>query len=195
MTVPEVNKAYVRGKASTETENLRVIESAKAQFSRAKPGKEIGSLEDLLPYLPNGKLPVSPWGTEYDNILSLEKTVVSLANGDPSKEPQVGDLASNGYNDLAAPDRIYFKRPDVPPPTQPPPPVQVQCDATLPDVIAPRPTGPPPPGACPSWDARIPGVTYMAVPAPGVFKRKFQNNQWECWNFYGTNGKSVGRWL
>jgi hypothetical protein len=61
MTVPKISKAYVRGKATTETENLRVIEAAKAQFSRARPGLAIGSVAELAPYLPNGKLPVSPW--------------------------------------------------------------------------------------------------------------------------------------
>ena len=62
LAVPEVKRVHVRAKASSETENLRMIEAAKAEFARANPGKAIGNVSELLPYLPNGAMPVSPWG-------------------------------------------------------------------------------------------------------------------------------------
>ncbi|MFN9024744.1 MAG: type II secretion system protein, partial [Akkermansiaceae bacterium] len=73
--VPEIQKAQIRGKATSETENLRIIESAKAQFSRANPGvnpvRHDGDhpYSDLYPFLPNGQMPKSPWGVQYDHVL------------------------------------------------------------------------------------------------------------------------------
>ena len=113
----------------SEGENLRLIESAKSQFARANPGKPIGSVlagdgtpVDLAPFLPNSKLPVSPWGVTYANVLDLANPVTSSANGDPSKEPPVQPLSANGYNDVLASDRVYYKVPGTDVWVQPPPP-------------------------------------------------------------------------
>ena len=107
--IPEVMKARVRAKASSETENLRLIESAKAQFSRANPGMPIGSVASLYPYLPNRRLPVSPWGVSYQNVTNLAQTVSSPANGQDGKEPPLDPLDANGYNDLGVSGLVYLK--------------------------------------------------------------------------------------
>ena len=107
--------AVLHSKAMAEGENLRLIESAKSQFARANPGKPIGSVlagdgtpVDLAPFLPNSKLPVSPWGVTYANVFDLANPVTSSANGDASKEPPVQPLSANGYNDVLASDRVYY---------------------------------------------------------------------------------------
>lgn len=87
MGIPEVMRARVRAKALSETENLRLIESAKAQFARANPGTAIGDVSALLPYFPNGIMPVSPWGVTYENVTDLGQTAASPANGMTGKEP------------------------------------------------------------------------------------------------------------
>ncbi len=43
-------KARVRAFAAAETENLRLIESAKAQFSRANPGVALTAASQLFPF-------------------------------------------------------------------------------------------------------------------------------------------------
>ena len=113
LAVPEIKRAQVRAKATSEGENLRMIEAAKAQFSRAYPGKQISAEADLFPYLPNNRLPKSPWGVIYANVLDMHTTVTSPANGDATKEPAVEPLMSNGFNDIIAADRVYYKRPGV----------------------------------------------------------------------------------
>jgi type II secretory pathway pseudopilin PulG len=98
MAVPEIQKAGVRAKSASETENLRLIESAKAQFARTNPGSSIGSVSDLLPFLPNGRLPVSPWDGDknpaafYQNVLDLTQPTESPANGMAGKEPPIQPL-------------------------------------------------------------------------------------------------------
>jgi len=111
----EVFKANIRGKASTETENLRMIEAAKALYVADNPGKELSSEADLLKYLPDGKIPISPWGVKYNDVANLSKTVSSPANGDPTKEPAIGDLYANGFNDLAEKGFVYLQKPTPPP--------------------------------------------------------------------------------
>lgn len=119
LAIPQVQKAQVRAKATSESENLRIIESAKSQFSRANPGKKIGSVQDLAPFLPAGQLPISPWAPNedpesyYTNWNVIHSTVTSPVNGDKAKEPPVEPLASNGYNDIVLADRVYYKRPGV----------------------------------------------------------------------------------
>ena len=121
LAVPEFNRAQVRSKATSESENLRIIESAKSQFSRANPGKQISASfaadgrtpQDLVSFLPNGKLPVSPWGATYSYVSDLRSTVKSGANGDASKEPSILPLDANGFNDILQADRVYYKRPGV----------------------------------------------------------------------------------
>jgi len=97
----------------SESENLRIIESAKSQFPRANPGQQISSVADLAPYLPDGELPESPWGVTYANVTDLHTTVTSPANGDASMEPSVEPLTANGFNDISVADLVYYKRPGV----------------------------------------------------------------------------------
>jgi len=59
LTVPGVMEGRIRAKAQAETENLRIIEAAKRSFEAANPGKPLASIGDLVPYLPEGKLPSS----------------------------------------------------------------------------------------------------------------------------------------
>ena len=73
LATPEVMRAQVRGKAASETENLRMIQAAKAQFSAENPGVQLSALGQLLPYFPDGKLPVSPWGVTYNMTEVLDR--------------------------------------------------------------------------------------------------------------------------
>lgn len=104
-------RVQVRAKAASETENLRLIESAKQAFAQANPGKQIGDVEDLLPYFPDNKMPVCPGGMEYENVLDLTQTTTSLANGMTSMEPPVEPLTSNGFNDIPDKGKIYLEAP------------------------------------------------------------------------------------
>lgn len=108
--IPQVMKARVRAFAASETENLRIIEAAKGQFSRANPGVALSSESQLTQYLPNGEMPTSPWGMEYVNVTDLTKTVASPANGMAAKEPPVEPLAANGFNDLGTSGLVYLER-------------------------------------------------------------------------------------
>ena len=146
LAVPAIQQAQVRAKSASESENLRIIEAAKSQFSRANPGKHISSVTDLAPYLPDGQLPESPWGITYANVTDLDVAVTSPANGDPSMEPAVEPLDSNGFNDILIADRVYYKRPGVDPLINSGGPPPVDCNFVA-DVVT-NPTGPAS-GQCP----------------------------------------------
>ena len=56
LAVSEFRRTQIRSKAMTESENLRIIESAKSQFPEANPGKQIFRLTrevSLLGVVPN----------------------------------------------------------------------------------------------------------------------------------------------
>jgi len=106
--IPQVMKARVRAFAATETENLRMIEAAKAACEN--PGVAISSETQLYPFLPGEKLPESPWGVQYENVTDLTRTAASPANGVVGKEPPVEPLGANGFNDLGTAGLVYYER-------------------------------------------------------------------------------------
>jgi prepilin-type N-terminal cleavage/methylation domain-containing protein len=109
---PEFSKARVKSKAEAETQNLRIIEDAKAKFIKANPGHVPTSTNDIAQYIKGGQLPTSPWGVAYNNVTDLTKVTTSPVNGDPNKEPATTDpLTSNGYNDLGLEQKIYLQVP------------------------------------------------------------------------------------
>ena len=110
LAIPEVHRAHVRSKSLAETGNLRTIEAAKAAFVRNNPGKPITAVSDLYAYLPAGALPISPWDAAYQNVTDLTQVTTSSANGDASKEPPIGPLEANGFNDLGPSTRVYMDR-------------------------------------------------------------------------------------
>jgi len=112
LATPEVHNAQVRAKAASETENLRMIEAAKARFAVENPGVALDNVNQLGPYFPDGMVPASLWSdATYANVTDLTKTVTSSANGDPSKEPPIEPILANGFNDLAEPGFVYLQRP------------------------------------------------------------------------------------
>lgn len=106
LAYPSVFQALVRAKGAAETQNLQMIELAKSAFATENPGVPITSFEDLASYLPDNRIPVSPWGTEYLDWDKLEKTTRSMANGYPQFEPDILPLDANGYNDLVVPGYV-----------------------------------------------------------------------------------------
>ena len=120
LAVPEVLEARRESSGKAETENLRIIQSAKLAWMKDNPGQELpadvsAAKAALTVYIPYG-WPESPWGVEYQGISDLNSPVSSPANGDPRYEPRgstPGDMAHNGYNDLGLNKNIYLVAPNV----------------------------------------------------------------------------------
>jgi type II secretory pathway pseudopilin PulG len=78
LAVPQVMKSSTQAKLASERESMRQIESAKWKYAAANPGTPLLSVAQLAPYLPNGQLPQSSFGS-FSNVTDLTKTVTSQA--------------------------------------------------------------------------------------------------------------------
>ena len=67
-----VTQAISDSKGRQCSTNLAIIEGAKDEFSRDRPGVALTSVDQLLPYLRYG-LPTCPAGGTYEHILDLNQ--------------------------------------------------------------------------------------------------------------------------
>ena len=110
VAVPHLSLGMVRAKGLQETQNLRSIEVAKASYAVENTGVDLLYVSQLEEYFPKARLPVSPWGVAYEDVLTLGVVVRSQANGNPLMEPRIEPLDANGFNDLASPGLVYVEK-------------------------------------------------------------------------------------
>jgi hypothetical protein len=110
VVVPSFSVGLVKSKGMQETQNLRSIEVAKASYQVESSGVDLSYVAQLEPYFPMGRVPQSPWGVAYEDVLNLKAVVRSQANGNLLMEPPVQPLDANGFNDLASPGYVYMNR-------------------------------------------------------------------------------------
>jgi len=96
--IQEVRKA--RGRACHG--NLLMIENAKEQFRHELPGQSLTSLDQLAPYLPEGRLPHCPSGGSYAQVLRLDAQAQCSFNGSEGEPAGTEAPLDNGYHDIPA---------------------------------------------------------------------------------------------
>lgn len=119
LVVPLAHRASLKAKGEQETQNLRLLESAKRQWAMDNPGQTLGSPSELVRYLPGGQMPKSPWGGSYEamsngkyvyeGIADLDRTIVSPFNNDPVYELG-GSGGGDGVNEVSGGGMVYVEK-------------------------------------------------------------------------------------
>jgi hypothetical protein len=106
IATPAAFNSLVSSRGETSSNNLKIIEEAKRQFSIDHPWlAQVPDTNALSAYLKYG-VPQPAHGADeiYENVLDLTKLTTSSVNGVPGYEPRGNwagqDISRNGYNDL-----------------------------------------------------------------------------------------------